>query len=382
MQFFFDAKTSIGQGHMYFPLSEWGLSSISQSEFWSERGGFADGYFGVLSVDVSNTKAKARLLDGRMAAYRAVQSDFPAPLLNEEEEPELAVGGAGHVTETDAPAAAPAPDPSRGAFKLAREVWEQLKGRIGKDSKLPEPRAFHVDENAETDADGNVTNTTPYLAALPGTWSLRPGLEGPGEADGVRAPATRGKTNDIRYAINYKRWVLAGTFMATHTRMTTMEAANESGRHAARAILEKLGARDSRGDYFAEAQGQRFAIHTGENSTYNHASERRQFDAPDVWDPEDYEHEDLAYLRQVDAKLFAEGLPHWMDICDFDKRLAIVLDVAELDRTAGLRHLSSTEDLIKSTVASVEAVTGRSVAQPEYQRANAKISELVRKFLS
>ena len=59
-QFFFDAKTSIGRGHMYFPLSDWGLSSISQSEFWSARGGFSDGYFGVLSVDVCNTGPRAR----------------------------------------------------------------------------------------------------------------------------------------------------------------------------------------------------------------------------------------------------------------------------------------------------------------------------------
>src|SRR5262249_2323275 len=55
IQYFFDAKTDIGRGHLYFPFSRWGLSSITQTEFWSARGGFADGYFGLLSVDVCTT---------------------------------------------------------------------------------------------------------------------------------------------------------------------------------------------------------------------------------------------------------------------------------------------------------------------------------------
>ena len=37
-----------------------------------------------------------------------------------------------------------------------------------------------------------------------------------------------------------EHWVLAGTYMATYTRITTMESANESGRHAAAALIFKL----------------------------------------------------------------------------------------------------------------------------------------------
>ena len=58
LQFFFEAKTSIGYGHMYFPYTKWGLSSISQSEFWCEPGSFSDGYLGVLSVGICDTKSR------------------------------------------------------------------------------------------------------------------------------------------------------------------------------------------------------------------------------------------------------------------------------------------------------------------------------------
>src|SRR5262249_6505578 len=75
-------------------------------------------------------------------------------------------------------------------------------------------------------------NENPYVINVPGQWEHRPGIN--------HAEAR------IDYAIDevslrdslFRRWMPAGTYMATYTRLTTMEAANESGRHAVNAILQ------------------------------------------------------------------------------------------------------------------------------------------------
>jgi hypothetical protein len=97
----------------------------------------------------------------------------------------------------------------------------------------------------------------------------------------------------VVYRISNRRWVAAGTFMATTTRLTTMEAANESARHAVNSILQHLEA--GPGDDY-NAQGRMFA------------------DWADIWDPEKHELDDLEPLKRLDQKLVEEGLPHALDI--------------------------------------------------------------------
>ena len=64
-------------------------------------------------------------------------------------------------------------------------------------------------------------NENPYIINVPGQWRHRPGLN-----------QTTGKVDytvekELFEECLFRRWVPAGTFMATYTRLTTMEAANE-----------------------------------------------------------------------------------------------------------------------------------------------------------
>lgn len=320
VQLFFDAKTSIGYGHMYFPLAPWGLSSISQSEYWSRRCGFADGFMGVLSVDVADTKTSKK------GAYTFIETLEAASKQATEGADPLSPGGA----ETYA------------RWLVARGVWEELSTRINPDQDgLTNARCFHVDSNLtfvpET-SGGSWQNKTPYLAATQGQWQYRPGLSRPRDGDA----ASVGSGRQIAYALNRNRWVLCGTYNATYTRMTTMEAANESARHAVITILKKLESPETETPHEMQARGQteslKFEINLGMNKTYNGATARRVFDKPDIWNSEDEEPEDLAVLRRVDESLFhalkkgnaQEAPPHFMDICDFDKKLELAIQAAEL----------------------------------------------------
>jgi hypothetical protein len=66
------------------------------------------------------------------------------------------------------------------------------------------------------------------------------------------------------------------------------------------------------------------------DTKYNGASSTRHYDLPDVWNPEHKEPEDFEILRRLDHKLAQLNLPHWMDICEFDRRLELALEMAEL----------------------------------------------------
>jgi hypothetical protein len=295
LQFFFDAKTSIGRGHMYFPLSAWGLSSISQSEFWLTRGGFADGYVGVLSVDVCTT-------DGRdnKAGSRTFKETLRVA------DPKL-----------DADDAA-----ARGRFEVARQVWWDIAKRIDANDKLAEPRCFHLDSTISAD-----DNKSLFLASTPAL------CDRPGRKDD---PSCVGK-REIEYGLHFNRLVVCGTFMATHTRMTTMEAANESARHAVKAILAQLGRRVPRHrerlviEWPKPAAGiDIVAVDALGTQDHNGAWQERPYDPPDIWNPEDLEMEDLDIFRRIDRRLLDLGLDHFMDIVDFDRKLALALDEAEI----------------------------------------------------
>jgi hypothetical protein len=137
-------------------------------------------------------------------------------------------------------------------------------------------------------------NDAPFLINVPKQWPYRPGRRDLAEKISVdERVAERGLAQHIHYRIAKRRWIAAGTYMATTTRLTTMEAANESARHAVNAILHRLVARAG-GDY--NAQGKMFA------------------DWATIWDPEKNELDELEPLKCLDEKLVAEGLPHVLDV--------------------------------------------------------------------
>jgi hypothetical protein len=286
LQYFFDAKTAIGRGHLYFPFSKWGLSSISQSEFWSVRGGFADGYFGLLSVDVCTTDAPKR---HTLGAPTTGLDSFTG---------RLGAGG------------------PEGALDVAQRALEQIGPRIGVDRALSAPRCFHIDRNSLEDKE----LTPRFLASMTGLDETRPGRRA-GNCVGPR---------EIEYELNFERWVMCGTFMATHTRMTTMESANESARHAVAAILRRLQRSDAASDLEAATSESEYQIENLVNKDYNWASRYRTYEAPQTWNPEDDEIPDLDFLRRVDRRLVDIEVPHFMDIINFDRKLEHALDAVDI----------------------------------------------------
>jgi len=224
IQYYFTTDVRFVPGHTVYPDTAWGLSSISQPQFWTRRRGWWDGYGGILSVDIGDF-------------YTA------SPRLGR-----------------------PAWECSRD--EIAHETWAQIKETLRDPSQIPDPILFHLDDNLVFGLAGGILhNETPLLINHVGAYRTRPGLAGD-------------------YQANNGSVVLAGTYMQTYTRLTTMEAANESGRHAANAILTHAG-----------FVGDRCA----------------------TWDPEDMELGDLQWLVDLDGRLFAAGLPHVVELLGLDR---------------------------------------------------------------
>jgi len=136
-------------------------------------------------------------------------------------------------------------------------------------------------------------NANPYIINVPGQWRHRPGVISSSESKVGRNGIQYGSPNSSLF----RRWIPAGTYLATCTRLTTMEAANESARHAVNAILGKLLEPQSPSDKLTyNGQGKLFG------------------DFCDIWDPEDYEPLDLTTFKDLDTTLMREGLPHVFDI--------------------------------------------------------------------
>jgi hypothetical protein len=294
VQYLFDTNIQFGQEHTLYMDAAWRLSSISQAHFWRRRPTGIHGYRGIVSVDIG---ALHRKVD--------VAAD-PA---------DWALGG-GHTAWMCTP------------NQIANTVWDQVRRSIATDTQrhrnegvLPmdvargvgltnqsgptartgasvgvdvqgngelTPTCYHLDENLifhrgePRPIEGGrprraptaiAKNLTPYLINRPGEWKRRPGL-----LHGLEA------RND-GYDLQNGAWVLAGTYMKTFTRLTTMEAANESARHAVNAILRAT---------------------------------RAPGDRCKVWDPEDWEHPDFASLREIDKRLYLDGYPHMVEILGLD----------------------------------------------------------------
>jgi hypothetical protein len=164
---------------------------------------------------------------------------------------------------------------------------------------------------------------------------------------------------EIEYRLAFDRWVLCGTFMATQTRMTTMEAANESARHAVSAILQRLQQDDvSEAVLEVSVEGHGYQIENFANKTYNWASTKRAYEAPETWNPEDDELEDLDFFRRVDRRLVALGLPHFMDIVKFDEKLTHALQTARL-----YGEQPALKQLLGASAASLDAALTRELGQ-------------------
>jgi hypothetical protein len=161
-------------------------------------------------------------------------------------------------------------------------------------------------------------NRQEFLINIPDQWRSRPGLHrvepGAPDAYGRLAGAGGMQAPEIYYwhdcrLLEY--WVAAGTYMATYTRMTTMEAANESGRHAAAAILFM----------------RMYRLDPADNGTLIRLEDPiLAGDLPRIWNVEDHEPDDLKYYTALDEALFKDGLPHVLDILSVTQLVNTLLE--------------------------------------------------------
>jgi uncharacterized protein with NAD-binding domain and iron-sulfur cluster len=299
VQFFFPANVQFGQEHTLYMESGWRLSSISQVHFWHRRPTGTDGYRGIVSVDLGAMhRPLGRDIPGREGAppHTTHAWNLPRAIIAEEVFRDVADSiavntlaqrrAAAHhppelFTEAFNPAVQGLPHTSvpvpRGRTRRSRAQSQvALRGAFAALHTPLEPLCYHFDQNVTFAPDGKgvAQNLSPYLINRPREWARRPGTPPPA------GDTQRG------YALQNARWVLAGTYMKTHTRLTTMEAANESARHAVNAILHDQ-----------QSLGDRCMI----------------------WDPEDFELAEFDDLKALDSRLFRDGYPHMVEILGLDE---------------------------------------------------------------
>ncbi|TMQ08115.1 MAG: FAD-dependent oxidoreductase [Deltaproteobacteria bacterium] len=184
IQFYFESDVKVFLGHTLCLDSPWGVSYISQSQYWQDRSRGQSGIRGIISAIFTRFEVKA--------ADRNGQDAKPALACNPDE--------------------------------VADRVWTQIRDSWDEErfGKLPDPDYYYIDESLHFDGQG-WSNATPYLVNQVKTWQDRGGL--------------RVDSGDYVYRMQLGHTVFAGAFMRTYTRLNTMEAANESGRRATNAIL-------------------------------------------------------------------------------------------------------------------------------------------------
>jgi hypothetical protein len=210
IQLYYRSHVSFENGHIYFAASPWGLSAVSQIQYWGPFGGGRRSRLaGNLSVDIG--------------AWRPTE-DAPDPNLLRRDE-------------------------------IAKNVQDQILKCLGERQRGQQAAAYyHLDDFIGfTWRDGKLwptRNHAPFLINRVNDWCNRP-CGDPWVPNDVRMRDRKpgqGKTSPegiwchdrSGYPVHFGNLVIAGTHMRTFTRMATMEAANESARHAVNAILDHL----------------------------------------------------------------------------------------------------------------------------------------------
>lgn len=257
IQYFLYEDVSIVRGHVFYPDSPWALTSISQPQFWRGLGlfrkTFGDGEVGgVLSVDIS-------------------EWDVPGVLLGK-----------------------PAKQCTRQ--EIADEVWHQLKQAINDpdDQTLTDEllKSWHLDEDIDYAGGLPPVNHSRLLVHPPGSWAIRPDA-------GTAVP----------------NLVLAADYVRTYTNIATMEGANEGGRRAANAILDRVG----------YAAG----------------------DRAELWPL--VEPAELDRARRFDKWLFDHGHRHLFEILGVRQFVRAAEILRKLDGILGITKLDAVFDRLKAT---------------------------------
>ncbi|MDS0476008.1 FAD-dependent oxidoreductase [Natrinema sp. 1APR25-10V2] len=183
IQFYLADNVDLTRGHQVYADAPWALTSISQRQFWT-------GY------DVERHGP-----DDVEGVLSVIASDWDTPGILYDK---------------------PARECTRD--EIATEIWEQLKNHLnGPDQRLHDD--LLVDwflDPAIVETDGGVENRSPLLINTVGSLRNRP-------------PAD----------VAVENLTVASDYVRTNADLASMESANEAGRRAANAVLERRGVRGS-----------------------------------------------------------------------------------------------------------------------------------------
>lgn len=294
IQFFFEVPLQLVRGHIYYNSSPWALSSICQQVHWEERPTLeADGYATVMSVDIGdwNKKVKLEELEGEWSAkdllLREPYVEQIADLFGVETEDLLsyAEGQDDHLKQANE-VLKKRPE-RRGLNLLATEVWRQITSELdlhyagSAEDVLPKPKWFVLDRHIKL-SGRQTENRAPYLVPIVSDFKNRPSrypfnphggsLRLVGEQRPLGEEGNSWQAPHGGYEVHHGCLVTAGTWTKTFTRITSMEAACESGRHAVHAILDHLLELDHQADYREQIEDQ-----------YRHDGKDAKDVPPEVW---------------------------------------------------------------------------------------------------
>jgi uncharacterized protein with NAD-binding domain and iron-sulfur cluster len=202
IQYYLYEDIPLVRGHIFYPDAPWGLTTISQPQFWRDLGVFRKVYGngevgGLISVDVSDWDTPGKLI--------------PKP--------------AKHCTREE----------------VAQEVWHQLKAALntgvpGEEILLDDLlHSWHLDDDLDYSAGVPPRNSSRLLVHPPGSWDIRP------EA-----------------ASAIENLVLASDYVRTTTNLASMEGANEAARAAVNAILDRADSRAPRVELWPVRESESF----------------------------------------------------------------------------------------------------------------------------
>jgi 15-cis-phytoene desaturase len=185
LQVYLKRDIPLGRGHQIYLDSPWGLTSVSQRQFWvpDSHGRFPlpDGVGGVLSIDISSwdlpgLTTPLHLEPGRPPTRKSARQCTP--------------------------------------LEIFHDVMAQIRAALGKDA-IPEAEVlgWYLDE-AVTGVGGG----EPVMVNHVGSWALRP------------EPET-----------GLHNLFLAGDYVRTETDLACMEGANEAARRAVNGLLRSVG---------------------------------------------------------------------------------------------------------------------------------------------
>ncbi|MCA9619720.1 MAG: hypothetical protein KC731_11860, partial [Myxococcales bacterium] len=398
IQLYYPMRVAFADAHMYFAQSPWGLSAVSQFQYWHPY--LPDNeplrFLGNLSIDIGAWRGRVPgdpvVVDASGAVTQNgttldVSTDCWMPC---EREP----GGKPFGSPND-----------MTSLEIAEHVEIQIHRGLGTIGGYRQPRArfFHLDDAIVFDGPNPKKNLYPYPINVVSDWQNRPlGAPWSPQAPEMRYRATTGSHTSFMtaagpidnatwthdgYVVHFDNLLLAGTHMRTFTRMATMEAANESARHAVNAVLDHLvftnpDALESSWTTVSSPcttstppapQVAKAVADAADWSSEPHYVATPFGDYCNIWDPEDHELDDLKFLKLVDKHLLAAGtptpppfpddsppgttaaaapvdLPHLFDLLDIDRLPDLVDDDLAALRlfdllSAGLRALQDVDAL-------------------------------------